>query len=210
MYKTRLNLLTLNILYNIINYIKLRSNIMTIIGGLNSVPDVKVLVLYILNYAGAPLLKDNIINIALSDGLVQYFDLVQAIDEMLITGLIDITGKDTPDVLRITELGRQTLGLFEKTLPHSIRRKNQTALLKMLADIERARNVKSNIEKKSSGFEVTCTLIDGDDVLLEYKLLVPTQIQAQLIVEQFEKNSTEKYKSILQLLVDEKLFEDEI
>lgn len=183
---------------------------MTIIGGLNSVPDVKVLVLYILNYAGAPLLKDNIINIALSDGLVQYFDLVQAIDEMLITGLIDITSHDTPDLLRITELGRQTLGLFEKTLPHSIRRKNQTALLKMLADIERARNVKSNIEKKASGFEVTCTLIDGDDVLLEYKLLVPTQIQAQLIVEQFEKNSTEKYKSILQLLVDEKLFEEDI
>lgn len=183
---------------------------MKIIGGLNSVPDVKVLVLYILNYAGAPLSKDNIINIALGDGLVQYFDLVQAIDEMLITGLIDIIGQDNPDVLRITELGRQTLVLFENTLPHSVRRKNQTSLLKMLADIERSQNIKSNITKVKNGFEVCCTLIDGDDVLLEYKLLVPTQIQAQMIVEQFENDPTDKYKNILQLLVDENLFEESI
>ncbi len=183
---------------------------MTIIGGLNSVPDVKVLVLYILNYAGTPLSKDNIVKIAMQDGLVQYFDLMQAIDESLLTGLIDIIGQDYPDILRITEVGKQTLSMFEKTLPHNVVRKNQSALLKMLADIERGRNVKSDIQKKNSGYEVCCTLLDGDDTLLEYKLFVPTQIQAQMIVDQFETDPTGKYKSILQLLIDEKLFEDDI
>lgn len=181
---------------------------MAIIGGLNSVPDVKVLVMYILNYAGFPLSKDNLIKITLDSGTVEYFDVAQAIDEMLMTGLIDITGKDSPNMLRITEMGRQTLSMFEKTLPHSIRRKNQASLLKMLADIERKQNVKSKIEKTESGYEVVCTLLEGKDTLLEYKLLVPTQIQAQIIVDQFEKNPTEKYKNILELLIDEKLFED--
>ncbi len=183
---------------------------MNIIGGLNSVPDVKVLVLYILNYAGTPLSKENITKIALSDGLVQYFDLMQAIDEALLTGLIDVVSTETPDVIRITEMGRQALSMFEKTLPHSVRRKNQAALINMLADIERARNIKSDIQKKKGGYEAVCTLIDGDDTLLEYRLFVPTQIQAQMIVDQFENDPTSKYKSILKLLIDDKLFEEDI
>ncbi len=182
---------------------------MAIIGGLNDVSDVKILVLYILNYAGKALSRENLMLIALEAGSVQYFDLVQAIDELLLTGPVDIVGKDNPDMLRITEMGRQTLAMFEKNLPYTVRRKNQSALLKMLSDIKRKQSVKSNITKKEGGFEVVCTLLDGDDTLLEYKLLVPTQIQAQMIASQFEKQPTEKYKSILELLIDEKLFEDE-
>ena len=181
---------------------------MAIIGGLNSVGDVKLLVLYILNYAGMPLSKDNIVKIAMQDGLVQYFDLMQAIDEGLLTGIIDIVSSDKPDILRITEIGRQNLSMFEKSLPHNVVRKNQSALLKILADIERERNIKSDIIKTKNGYEVVCTLLDGEDTLLEYKLFVPTQIQAQMIVDQFKTNPTDKYKSILQLLIDEKLFEE--
>ena len=50
---------------------------MAIIGGLNSVPDVKVLILYILNYAGGQLSKQNLINIALDGGTAEYFDIAQ-------------------------------------------------------------------------------------------------------------------------------------
>lgn len=182
---------------------------MSIIGGLNSVSDVKILVLYILNYAGTPISRDNLIKIAMNAGSVEYFDLAQAIDELLMTGPIDITGNDTPNILRITEVGRQTLQMFEKSLPYSVRRKNQTALLNMLAQIEREKNVKSEIVQKKNGYEVVCTLLDGEDVLLEYKLLVPTQIQAQMIAEQFKSDPTEKYQNILELLIDEKLFEDD-
>lgn len=182
---------------------------MAIIGGLNSVSDVKLLVLYILNYTGTPISRANLIKIAMDAGSVEYFDLCQAIDELLMTGPIDITGKDTPDMLRITEVGKQTFAMFEKSLPYNVRRKNQAALIKILADIERERYVKSEIIEKQNGYEVVCTLVEGEDILLEYRLLVPTQIQAQIIADQFKTNPTDKYKNILELLVDEKLFEDE-
>ena len=181
---------------------------MSIIGGLNSVPDVKVLVLYILNYAGGELTRDNLINIALDSGTVEYFDIVQAIDELMNSGLVDFVTQDTPNQLYITRLGKETLEVFEHSLPYSVRRKNQSALLRMLAKIERRRSVKSRVEDKEHGFEAVCTLLDGDDTLLEYRVFVPTKIQAQMIVDQFEQDPTGKYKNILQLLVDEKLFED--
>lgn len=181
---------------------------MAIIGGLNDVSDVKILVLYILNYAGTPLKRENLMHIALDSGSVQYFDLAQAIDELLLTGPVDIVSAQEPDMLRITQLGRQTLSMFEKNLPYSVRRKNQAALLDMLADIKRKQSVKSEIVKKQSGFEVVCTLYDGDETLMSYTLLVPTQIQAQMIADRFEKRPTDVYKSILGLLIDEKLFED--
>ena len=46
---------------------------MAIIGGLNSVPDVKVLILYILNYAGGRLSKENLLQIALDGGYCGVF-----------------------------------------------------------------------------------------------------------------------------------------
>ena len=182
---------------------------MAIIGGLNDVSDVKILVLYILNYASSTLSRDNIVHIGLDAGSATYFDLMQSVDELLMTGHIDIVSKNEPDNIRITEMGRQTLSLFEKNLPYTVRRKNQSALFKMIANIKRSQSVKSDVRKKGSGYEAVCTLLDGDDVLLEYKLFVPTQIQAQMIVSQFEKDPTGKYKNILELLIDEKLFEDE-
>ena len=182
---------------------------MAIIGGLNSVSDVKILVLYILNYAGTPLLKENLINIALEAGSASYFDLVQAIDELLITGPIDVVSTNDPDTIRITAMGEQMLSMFEKNLPYTVRRKNQSALVKILADIRRENSVKSSVNKVGSGYEVVCSLFEGDTTLLEYKLFVPTQIQAQMIADQFEKNPEKKYKDILSLLIDEKFFEDE-
>ena len=181
---------------------------MAIIGGLNSVPDVKVLILYILNYAGGELSRDNLMRIALDGGTAEYFDIAQAIDGLMNSGLIDFVSQDTPNELYITDLGRETLEVFEHSLPFSVRRKNQSALLRLLAEIERKRSIKSRIEQKEHGFEAVCTLLEGEDTLLEYRLFVPTQIQAQMIVDQFERNPIDKYKSILQLLIDEKLFED--
>jgi len=183
---------------------------MAIIGGLNSVPDVKVLILYILNYAGGQLSKDNLIRIALDGETAEYFDIAQAIDELMNSGLIDFTSQNTPDQLYITELGRETLSVFERNLPYTVRRKNQSALLRLLSEIERKRSIKSKIEQKEQGYEVVCTLLDGADTLLEYRVFVPTQIQAQMIRDQFEEKPIEKYKNILQLLIDEKLFEDNI
>lgn len=180
-----------------------------IIGGLNNVPDVKVLVLYILNYAGTPLSRDNIAKIGLESGTVEYFDIMQAMDEMLITGLIDILATDKPEILRITEMGRQTLVLFEKNLPYSVRRKNQAAFVKMLADIERESEVKAEIEKNGEGYDVICTLYEGEDILFQYRLFVPTQIQAQMIADQFKTDPVDKYRNILGFLINEKLFEED-
>lgn len=183
---------------------------MAIIGGLNSVPDVKVLILYILNYAGGQLSKQNLINIALDGGTAEYFDIAQAIDGLMNSGLVDFISQNTPDELYITQLGRETLSVFERQLPLSVRRKNQSALLKLLSEIERKRSIKSCIEEKEHGFEVVCTLLEGEDTLLEYRLFVPTKIQAQMIVDHFERDPIDKYKNILQLLIDEKLFEEDI
>ena len=66
----------------------------------------------------------------------------------------------------------------------------------------------AQVVEKAGGYEAVCTLLDGEDTLLEYRLFVPTQIQAQMIVDQFENDPTGKYKSILSLLIDEKLFEE--
>ncbi len=181
---------------------------MAIIGGLNSVPDVKVLVLYILSYAGGELSRGELIRIALDGGTAEYIDITEALDGLMNSGLIDFTSQHTPDRLYITELGRQTLSVFERELPYNVRRRNQAALIRLLAETERQREIHSDVVKKEKGYEAVCALLDGDDTMLEYRVFVPMQIQAQMITEQFKKEPIGQYKRILQLLIDEKLFEE--
>jgi hypothetical protein len=179
---------------------------MPTLGALHSVPDVKLLILYILDYAGRSLSKENLVEIVQSSDTVEYFDFSEAFDKLLLDGLIDIKSESENNLFRITDAGKQTLELFRKELPFNVIKKNSAALLGVLSQIERKSQIKTKIEKHGSGYYVTCTLLDGDDVLLEYKLFVPDQLQAALIASQFEEYPTEKYKSILSLLIDQNLF----
>ena len=179
---------------------------MPALGALHSVPDVKLLILYILDYAGRCLTKENLIDIVQTSDTVEYFDFSEAFDKLLMDGLIDIKSESENNLYRITDAGKQTLNLFIKELPFNVIKKNSAALLGVLSQIQRKSNIRTKIEKHDSGYYVTCTLLEGDDVLLEYKLLVPDQLQAALIASQFEEFPTEKYKNILSLLIEQNLF----
>ena len=176
-------------------------------GGLHTVGDVKALVLYILRYAGKPLNRENLTEIVLNDGLVD-FDFTQALQGLLEDGLVDITSPDDPTDYVLTELGRQTEELYETNLPFNVKKKNLAAMMSVLAQIKRESNTHTKIEKVSNGFLVSCTLTEQDgSILLQYTVLVPDELQAHMITDQFCKQPTEKYKGIMSLLIDESLFE---
>ena len=59
---------------------------------------------------------------------------------------------------------------------------------------------------EEGGYLVTCRLTEQEKTLLEYKVLVPDEMQAHIIADQFLKHPTEKYQSIMAALIDENLF----
>lgn len=179
---------------------------MTEQGGLHTLGDVKALILYILKSAHQAISRNNITEIVLNDGLVDYFDFTQSIQKLLEEGLIDIVSADEPDILRITSLGLQTEELYEKNLPFNVKKKTLASLTSELAKIQRDSNTHTSIVAVDGGFSVTCTLTEQEKTLLSYTVLVPDEMQAHIIADQFVKAPTQKYQVIMQNLIDESLF----
>jgi hypothetical protein len=61
-------------------------------GGLRTKSDIRILICYLLTSIKAPLAKDDLISIAVDNGLANYFELVGAISEMAEKGIITISG----------------------------------------------------------------------------------------------------------------------
>ena len=167
--------------------------------------DVKGLILFILKHSGTPLGKEDLTEIVLSDGLVDYFDFTEALQELLESGLVDIAAKDDARLI-LSSLGRQTEEIYENDLPYNVRKKNLAATMQVLSRIKRDSNTRTHIEKTEKGYLVTCSLTEDQTLLLEYSVLVPDEMQAYMIADRFVKHPTEKYQAILSLLIDKDLF----
>ena len=176
-------------------------------GGLHSVGDVKALILYISNSASRPLTREHFTEIILNDGLVNYFDFSQALQELLQEGLLDITSAEEDDKYIITNVGIQTEKLYEKNLPFNVKKKTLAAIAKVLAKIQHDSCTHTEINATDGGFLVTCRLTERELTLLEYTILVPDEMQAHIIADQFTKFPTQKYQAIMSSVIDEDLFE---
>lgn len=62
------------------------------------------------------------------------------------------------------------------------------------------RENKISIEKKDSGFEVSLTIMDGELELMTIRFLVSDSLQASIVKENFLKDPSGLYQSILERL----------
>lgn len=82
-------------------------------GGLRSKSEIKLLVCYLLRSVGEPLSKDVIDEVMQSYGFANYFDVSQALLELVQTGSITLDGAQ-PSVYRLAPNGRQAAEMLEK------------------------------------------------------------------------------------------------
>lgn len=172
-------------------------------GGLRDTNEVKILVCWLLKSVGGPLSFDNLNEILAGDGLVNYFELAQAVQNLLNSGHIDLADGES-ERYRCTKLGAGTAALFERRLPRSVRDKAARDAVRLLARIRReAENRAEIVSEPAGGYRVRCRILDRGDALLELNLLVPTQEQAQLVKQNFTAQAESVYQGVLALLAGE-------
>jgi hypothetical protein len=169
--------------------------------GIKDTNDIKILICYLLKNVDEPLTSENISEILLRDGLVNYFELVKAVDDLLVSGHIDLVMQGEQKCYRSTNLGNGTAGLFERRLPYSVREKAVKAAINLLAKIKReSENSVEITENTSGGLNVCCKILDMGDALLSINLFVPDKPQAEMVKKQFLANPELVYKGVLSLL----------
>lgn len=176
------------------------------LGGLHEIADVKALVLYLLKEANCILKEGQLTDVMMADGLVEYFDCTQAIEDLLMAGMIDIASLEETGSYRITKRGLEVVEEYQQRLPHNVKSKTLEALESNLRRKQEDDEIFAEIMPSDSGFSVTCTVREGGETMLSYTVLVPERKDAYYVAERFRENPSGYYQKILEVVLDENLF----
>ena len=171
-------------------------------GFIQSELDLKLLVLYIMSRAAAPITFLQLLDVALCDAGVDYFSLTQVVSHLVETGHLEQEG----ELYAITEKGRRNSEICESSLPYSVRMHCDDNLVKLNAVLRRAALVQTDLTPNGDG---TCQarlyLADDSGPLMELKVLYPSLDQGQDLVRRFQEAPEALYHQIMGLLASKDL-----
>ena len=151
-------------------------------GFIQNELDLKLLVLYIMTRAAAPITFLQLLDLALCDAGVDYFSLTEAVNHLVETEHLTQEG----DLYTITDKGRRNSEICESSLPYSVRMRCDENLVRLNDVLKRAALVQTDLKPNEDG---TCTVrlffSDDSGPLMDLKLLSPSLRQGQLLSARF-------------------------
>ena len=169
------------------------------IGFIQDDLDLKLLVLYIMDRAAAPITFLQLFELALCDAGVDYFSLTQAVEHMVATGQLE----KEEDRYAITDKGRRNSQICESSLPYSVRLHCDESLVKVNDALRREAQVQARVADNEDGTAVlTLIFQDGDSPLFHLELLAPDRERAAAWSGAFRADPGKFYLSVTRLLED--------
>lgn len=170
-------------------------------GFIHDMLDVKLLVLYIMSRVMYPVDLQKIYELAYQDDCLSYFDLAQAVPQMVESGhLEEVEGKR----YLITEKGREACTVTEDAVPYPVMQRAQMAVERFNRAVRRSSFVKTAVAQREGGdYTVTLSLNDEVSDLLKMELMAPTQKHAYRLAAAFSENAESIYRLIMDQLLTE-------
>ena len=169
-------------------------------GGLKEGHEIKVLICYLLVSAGGAPRWEEICEVCCGEGLVDYFSLSTATQELERYGNILSLVGERGLVYQITGFGEETVKSLGKTLPASLREFIDLHGKELAARVRREKEIQTEIRAEGSGFQVSATLHEGELAFFSMSLYAPDREQAELIVRNFKKFAPELYGQMIEKL----------
>ena len=164
----------------------------------------KLLILYIINKINLPISNMQLTEIVLENNLLNYFTLQQYIFELINSNFIEPLEKDNKTRLYITNDGVKILNMFVNRISSSKIELIDTYLDNHIEKIKKQITITADytIENKNN-FLVNLKASENDLTLIDIKLSVPSNSQARDLCKKWKSNSSELYKKIINLLIND-------
>ncbi len=168
------------------------------LGGLRNRDDIRLLVCYLLKSVDAPMTRQMLNEAMQEDGLANYFEVGQAIEELLKTGNITADILDEDEVISVTAKGREAAELLQTSLPRTVREKavNSAIRLTTRAKIERENKIEVKKEE-NGGYTITFTLFDRETELMKLSVYVSDSLQLETVKQNFINDPVKVYSTII-------------
>ena len=156
------------------------------LGGLRSRDDIRLLICYLLKSVDAPMTRDMLNDAMQEDGLANFFEVGQAIEELLKTGNITADILDEDEVITVTEKGREAAELLQTSLPRTVREKAVNSAIRLVTRAKVERENKIEVKKEDDGgYTITFTLFDRGTELMKLSIYVVDSLQLEQVKQNF-------------------------
>jgi hypothetical protein len=165
----------------------------------------KLIMLYLLDQIGMPVTETRVIKIILENKLMNYFYVVQSLEELIEDKYIFSTSINGKPALEIANAGSELIKMLSSSIP---------VLSKSVIDhncIEIKKNVKKEtqiyadyIPESDDQFIVECKILEDDFPLFELKLTVGSKDDAKFICKNWEEKASSTYREIIDKLLEDK------
>lgn len=165
---------------------------------------IKILLCYLLSKLERPVTPEQLYEIAVGSGILNYFYYTEAMDELLKSHVIELrrNEKHTQDFYYLTQQGKYGGEEFKRHVPLSLREQILACALKYFARLKRENEVKCEYISTDKGCYVYCRILDVQDDLLNLKIFAPDEEQARLIGKRIMSNPTDFYGRIMGYALD--------
>ena len=141
--------------------------------------------------------------IALFSKYANYFEVNQAISELIRDGRVICELTDTDELLMLTADAMFRTAEIEKTLPRSVREKAVSAALKIFARDRAEEETTVEVDELEHGFNVSFIIKDVGTELMRLTIYVSESSQIELVKRNFYNNAAGIYSDIISSLTVE-------
>ncbi len=158
----------------------------------------KLIILYMLNKVDFPLATSQISEFILDKGYTTYFKLQEALSELTSSGLLKAENTHNRTLYHLTEDGAETILYFSNKISPAIREDIDNFLKEKQYDLKEEVAVKADYYLTTNHeFEVRCQIVENGFSLIDLKLIVPTEKEAEAIASNWSLKNQEIYASLL-------------
>ena len=170
-------------------------------GGLTSDYEIRLAICYLLWKLNRPLTFEQINDCFQFDGLLNYFEFSQALQQLQDMGHIqkESTGEDQARY-RLTGQGVQAAAEFEHSIPLSVREKAVQAGQQMLLREKRLRDNRVEYHKVEDGYQLNIRLSDFGSDLMRLTVFFATEEECLQAKRRFFEDPPAVYAGIMQAL----------
>ena len=97
----------------------------------------------------------------------------------------------------ITDTGKMIVEELSRNIPLTVREKAIKAVEEYFSRMKSEKENKVTIRKNANGYDVTCSVLDGNFEMMKLKLYAPDILAATTIKNNFYKNPSEIYSELL-------------
>ncbi len=170
------------------------------LGFIHDMVDTKVLILFVMSRVSYPATSQQIYELCLQDDCVSYFNVCEAIPQMVASGHLL---KKEDDLYEITQKGRADGALTESSIAYTVRTRAENAADRFNRRLRKSSLLKTQITPSDT--EMCTVTMEMDDIsgnLMKLQIPAPNQRQAVRLEKLFEKKAEILYNMIMAELLD--------